>query len=495
MYQDIKKYHLENDFIHYIFGLNQEPSFSYIETFKTPFELMDEAGYHLYLCLTEKDIQRFKKYYTKKEELCTFRGGRLKHCIVFFAVKKDVDQIRREDFSHPEREDLYGTSVLSIQFTRTTRSVLSIKNRYNHTVSNPDATFSNHLDSIIPGLHMAFSNYLQIDLSLSPTSFEIPNYCYYLGKYYKYNMELIGTYYGVSNHVISYNGVHDYPKEKFLLFDYFILDLVKKEIRVFDKAIIDSFPTSFPKISHIEISSSKDFKSVYLFSQGQLYAVITLNSRHQMVGLRMDSITEIENHFCSYACFLKSFEAPKLRVIKNSFLETASHLQYFKCENLEEVGDYFLPACKYLKELKLNSLKKVGNHFLHENFSLKKFECSSLEEVGDSFLYYENSLISFCANRLKKVGNDFFCQNQSLVYLECNSLEEVGNYFMSYNQSLQVVHLEKLKSLNYKFLALNYNREVEKLRLRIFLFSLQDFKKKSLTRVLKKINVVFFCLF
>lgn len=55
---------------------------------KTPYELMDEAGYTLYKCNNEKEIQFFKRYYAKGEELCTFRGGRLNTCYVYFAIKK-----------------------------------------------------------------------------------------------------------------------------------------------------------------------------------------------------------------------------------------------------------------------------------------------------------------------------------------------------------------------------------------------------------------------
>jgi len=35
---------------------------------------------------------------------------------------------------------------------------ISIKNRYNHSVNNPDATFGNDLNSIVDGLHDAVYN-------------------------------------------------------------------------------------------------------------------------------------------------------------------------------------------------------------------------------------------------------------------------------------------------------------------------------------------------
>ena len=125
----------------HIYSSFHEEKKEYAEVAKTPAELMSEAGYILKECHSEEEIQAYKKYYAANEELCTFQGDRLNRCRVFFAVKKDVDSIKREDFKNPEREDLYGTSVISIQFTKDGSNTLSIKNRYNHRVINPDATF------------------------------------------------------------------------------------------------------------------------------------------------------------------------------------------------------------------------------------------------------------------------------------------------------------------------------------------------------------------
>ena len=66
---------------------------------KTPTELLSEAGYDLYECKTEEEIQSFKKYYARGEELCTFDGGRLNKCRVFFAVKKREQKKRASRLS------------------------------------------------------------------------------------------------------------------------------------------------------------------------------------------------------------------------------------------------------------------------------------------------------------------------------------------------------------------------------------------------------------
>ena len=104
LYKDIVCHHLETEFKDYIYSLVDMKKEEFV-TFKAPKELLNEVGYNLYECHTEKDIYEFKKYYAKNEELCTFNGGRLERCYVFFAVRKNVDKIKREDFSNPKRED------------------------------------------------------------------------------------------------------------------------------------------------------------------------------------------------------------------------------------------------------------------------------------------------------------------------------------------------------------------------------------------------------
>ena len=159
LYEDIVKNNLINDFENYIYGLLDVETAGEIKLDKTPKELLSEAGYDLYECHNESDIQNFKEYYAPGEALCTFRGGRLNDCYVFFAVKKNVDKIRRSDVTEPKRQDEYETSVISIQFEKNETHTLSIKNRYNHEVENPDVTFSNNLNNIILGLTDSFSKY------------------------------------------------------------------------------------------------------------------------------------------------------------------------------------------------------------------------------------------------------------------------------------------------------------------------------------------------
>ena len=190
LYDDIINQKKEDEFKNYIYSLVDVENNNEIKVDKNPKELLDDAGYDLYECKSEKDIQSFKKYYAPGEALCTFDGGRLDRCYVFFAVKKNVDNIKRENFPNPKRQDEYGTSVISIQFDRSDAHTLSIKNRYNHTVNNPDNTFGSNLDNIIEGLTEGFGKFYGLVQQHPNGKLELEGYVRANdGKYYKYNQE------------------------------------------------------------------------------------------------------------------------------------------------------------------------------------------------------------------------------------------------------------------------------------------------------------------
>ena len=254
--KDIIDNNLEEEFKNYIYNqVDVENNYEEVVS-KSPEELLKEAGYKLYECHSEEEIQSFKKYYAPGEALCTFHGGRLNRCYVFFAIKENVDEIKRENFPKPQRQDEYGTSVISIQFTRDDSHTLSIKNRYNHTVNNPDSTFGNNLDNIISGLTNSFDKYYGLHQSHLQNSFEIPGYVKASdGKFYKYNYEINNIYYCENNVIIDNFEVKEYPHEQYIIFDYFILDLKNKQIQPYWKELKDSFPNTIGTIKDIKIEN------------------------------------------------------------------------------------------------------------------------------------------------------------------------------------------------------------------------------------------------
>ena len=72
--EDIQAAGLEAEFKNYVYSKIDVAAEKEKEVEeKTPFQLLEEAGYTLTECTTEEEIQSFKKYYAPGEELCTFR--------------------------------------------------------------------------------------------------------------------------------------------------------------------------------------------------------------------------------------------------------------------------------------------------------------------------------------------------------------------------------------------------------------------------------------
>lgn len=90
LYESIIKNELESEFKELIYSEFDEKRENEEEKEeRTPYEILDEAGYDLYECETENDIQNFKKYYAPNEVLCTIYNGRqVKQTLLLFCSKK-----------------------------------------------------------------------------------------------------------------------------------------------------------------------------------------------------------------------------------------------------------------------------------------------------------------------------------------------------------------------------------------------------------------------
>ena len=436
--QDIISEQLEYEFKSYIYqqvDVNDVENNKITKIDKTPEELLKDAGYQLYECHTEEDIQMFKKYYAPGEELCTFQGGRLHRCHVFFVVKDNVDEIKREDFIKPSREDAYGTSVMSIQFTKDFSHTLSIKNRYNHRVNNPDSTFANNLDNIIPGLTDSFDKYYGMHQQFTCDNFELPGYVKANdGKYYKYNCEIGNVYYCEDNVIIDNFEVKEYPKEKYLVFDYFILDLQSKMASLYDLDIVDSFPDILDEIEKINIEKDGDKKTVVIKQRGQEDAVLLgLDRSNNLVSFRNNHVENIPNDFLSYNERLKVLEM----------------------ENAVIIGDNFLCSNWDLETLELSNATIIGNSFLNENRALCHIELPKVTNIGQGFLEY-NQLISSCQfPSLEVIGNYFMRCNKKLNQIELPKATMIGNFFLEYNENINRVYLPEVKEIGISFLKCN----------------------------------------
>ena len=425
LFDDLEKNSAEVMFKNYIYNLVNVENNLEIMIDKTPEELMSMAGYTLKECTTEEEIDEYKKYYAENEELCTFKGNRLERCRVFFAVKKDVDLIKRENFPYPKREDAYGTSVISIQFEKDGTNTLSIKNRYNHRVNNPDATLSNNLDNIIPGLTKSFEIHKGIKQNIiNETNFEIPGYVKANdGKFYKYNREINNIYYCPDNIIIDNFNVLKYDKSRYLLIDHLIIDLSLKKIIIYDNTLQESIHNLFDNIEKISILSNNDIKIITIINKDNRKMVISIDKFNNIKNIKLINCFNIPDNFLKTSAFIESCSLPNTITIGNNFLRSNYMLHNIYAPTLEVIQDDFLALNGLLKDLNLPSLKEVGNNFLKTNEVLSFINVPSLEIIKDNFLR----------------------DNKNLRKLSLPNIKYTGKYMLDSNRFVKITQTERSK--------------------------------------------------
>jgi len=371
-----------------------------------PIKLMNQAGYTLYECQTEEDIQKFKKYYAPNEILCTFNSSRLNNCYVYFAVKDNADKLNRSSFLNPHRQDEYGTSVISIQFTRDDSHTLSIKNRYNHSVANPDATFSNDLDNIIPGLTKSFANYYGMNQkSNNLNSFEMLGYVRANdGKLYKYNYEINNIYYCPNNIIIDNFQARQLPKEKYLVIDYFVIDLVNKTII---NRVNDSFPETIGKINNISILNHQDKKVITITPFDGEDIIIKLDKFNRIIEIKNSNVEVIPDNYLALNLTLENISLDNVIRIEDNFLERNIPINSVSLPNVQIIGDGFLKCAWHLSKIDFPKLKNIGSEFMRWNKGLKLVSLSNVKVIDYCFLDSNEYITELNMPELEHIGPSF----------------------------------------------------------------------------------------
>ena len=450
---DIKEYCLYSEFKSFIYSFVDVENECELVTNKTPFELMDEAGYTLYECKCEEDIQSFRKYYQTNEVLCTItQGRRLERNYVFFAVKKNVDMIKRKNFTNPQREDEYGTSVISIQFSRGKSNFLSIKNRYNHTVNNPDATFSNNLNNIIPGLKSSFEKYYQLNINQNDnneSSFltSILNYVKANdGRFYRYNVEINGIYYCENNVIIKDgNIINEYTnnKERYLLFEEYIIDRKDKKIYSLENSN-DSFVESITEvgeIKYIDIKKNEQDKVINIIYSNGKQTKIVVNKSNAIIEYENNNILKIGNYFLKNNEQLSSITLPKVQTIGDRFLLNNEQLSDISLPQVKTIGNLFLYNNAQLSSITLPEVQTIGDDFLSSNKQLRSITLPQVEALNNNFLYLNKQLEYISIPKVKTIGDYFLSSNKQLSSITLPEVQTIGNYFLDYNEQLRSITL------------------------------------------------------
>ena len=409
-------------------------------------ELLSEAGYDLFECHNEREIQSFRRFYSEGEELCTFKGNRLSTDYVFFAIKKNVDDIRRSDYPNPQRQDEYGTSVISIQFSRGESNILSIKNRYNHIVPNPDATFSNNLENIIPGLTYAFENEYNLNIN-RPVSSELNLSDYVIaddGKYYKFNYNLNDKYYCPNNIIIDNKKVIKLDGSRYKLIDYFIVDYHDKCIRLYDEELEDSFVSENLKRINVERVPNTKETMISIVNSNNERLVIEVDESSKMLGVGSQDMKYIPDNYLYEDNYLKVANFPNVKEIGDNFLQQNENIKLVVLPEVEKIGSDFLSTNTGISKLNFPNLKKIEHSFLFMNNMVDEVFMPKLEVVGGEFLYSNDTLDKLWLPNLREVGYDFMFENKSIKSFHLPSLRDVDDGAFGYNAVVYDKFMEEM---------------------------------------------------
>lgn len=298
-----------------------------------PFVLLEQAGYKAFYADSLEKQNSIKDFFAKGELLCTFNDkARYRNYHILHAIKKDVDHIKREDFKgQEERQDAYGTSVISIQILKKS-GFISIKNRYNHTVSGCDNTFGSNPDNIIKGLTNALKNHFNVEFSATAT---LPEEGYVLmGKQvFKYHTEYRNIYYG--DQAWAEKGkIHAVDRSVNALFNLSLFGNKTKTLKNIDPSDQDSFAADFNRCyggnPALAVNKNGD-----LTLNGE---VLIGTKKSQIKTLYLPGFKSMSEHCLSHAEGLERFEAPDLTSMSDHSLFIAPDLTHFEAPALKSMG-------------------------------------------------------------------------------------------------------------------------------------------------------------
>ena len=243
------------------------------------------------------------------------------------------------------------------------------------------------------------------------------------------NYEINNIYYCANNIIIDGYKIHNFDHERYIVLDYFILDLQNKKIMLYDNTITDSFIDGFENIEKIDVLNTLVGKKI----------TIKTNESDIIILLDKDNkIVEYENR--------------NIKKVGSSFLSKNDSLLKLNLENIERIGMLFLYKNKCLAEINIEKVKEIDMIFLYKNKWLTEIYLPNLISVGTSFLHDNNILENIYAPNLQKIGRECLSSNRNLKELSLSNLEK--DYYKFLNIYVRTLLLKeesdkRIKKLRY----------------------------------------------
>ena len=432
------------------------------EEIKDPIKLLSEAGYDAFYVNSLSQQNSIEKYFEPNERLCTFEDpDRYKKYYIIHAVKKKVKKIKRS--KHPEREDEYGTSVISIQIAKA-GGFISIKNRYNHTVNNPDATFDNNPDNIIQGLTAALKHKFGVDFMICQGASMPENYRFVHDQLVRFNYEVDNVYYG-DKYYFEGSEITKLSTDYEVMLDTVILNTKTGKVGVHKDLAYNGNSAEASRylmkvlndeISGHKVNREKDKKTgetiINIIDENKNVKELARTKNGCITSIHLYKTSEIKKDLLYDNKTLREFYAPKLKKIGSYFFSGVSNsykrnLIKLYVPELEQIGEGCFADLISLSELNAPKLRIVHNDCFSNVRNLRKLYIPELEQIGRRCFGFLCSLLELNAPKLREIGSDSFYMAEKLKKISLPELLHMETECFYGIKSLQKIELPKLKEM------------------------------------------------
>ena len=322
-----------------------------------PFILLKRAGYDAFYADTLEKQNSIRPYFKEDEELCTFiDASRYKNYHIMHCIRTDALKLDRDNYiGIEERDDAYGTSVISIQILKT-GGFIKITNRYNHTVPSCDNTFNSNPDNIIAGLSQALQHHF--DVTFSAGKVDVPNgFVYQNGCLYSYQYEMNNCYIG-RDFYLKDGVITPLDKNTQMMLDTFVIDLQNK------------------KILNPSMVSTPLYDVLLDETQGNVWQIEKREKRHVLFVDKRE-VTSFENGFLKTLFLRRTDNVSK-------FLSQHKTIEEVHGYSLLSLGEKSLSYCPNLRYVHLPRCEEIGKKCF-ENISAT-VEAPLLKKQGICFM-------------------------------------------------------------------------------------------------------------
>ena len=403
LYDDIVKNNKVDEFRDYIL---------FYSSTKEPREMFKEFGYKFLRFGNEEEVEELKKYDDRNIFDTIFDKIKTESAYYqrwFVVTKENIREIA--DYSELEKENEYAKSmfVICIETITDLSDMMTYTSRTDAYIINRQGRRFDDLEMIMPGLTNAFNKNLYVNIECGKNyDFNLPNYVKAAdGKYYGYNYHIGDTYYCSNNIIIDRYGIKEYPKDRYLIFDHFTLDLQNKNISKCGDTY-DSFVESIGNISDIEIIDLEDgYKRVKINSNIE----IILNERNQLISYKNKDVKKINSFFLPINTTLKCLSVPNAEDFGMCTLQSNKVLEVLDAPNVKVINSASFYENEAMSELCLESVERIGINVFRKNKRLKKFYAPNVRKIGKGFLK-ENTELQGVYSPAEGLSDDnFSCGN------------------------------------------------------------------------------------